>query len=104
MTVMKSLAILLAFATCGTGIWAAWKWHMSSQVSVELGFAHPPLQVGGPPIPETEDAHSLRRVELAATWDAMNQTAYLNKLAAFWTAVSVALSAATTIVGIGIAG
>jgi hypothetical protein len=83
MTVMKCLVILLAFATCGTGIWAAWKWHLSSLVSVELGISHPPLQIGGPRILQTADESLLRQREIAATWEAMNQTAYLNRVAAF---------------------
>jgi hypothetical protein len=45
------------------------------------------------------DAKLKQMNEICATWDAMNEAAKLNKVAAAWTAASVALGALSAIVG-----
>ena len=52
-----------------------------------------------PRFPESGDPELRQINETAATWDAMKEAATLNKVAAVWTAASVALGALSAIVG-----
>jgi hypothetical protein len=104
---MKLISILLAIAALVTGLFAAYKWHKSSKVQIDLGYSDPSAQEAGtyrrmdmvlPRVPESPDPELRQMNEMSATWDAMNEAANLNKVAAAWTAVSVASGALSAIV------
>jgi hypothetical protein len=80
----------------------------ASEVQIDLGYTYPGSQAGetyrymGMELtryPEPMDAKLKQMNEICATWDAMNEAAKLNKVAAAWTAASVALGALSAIVG-----
>jgi hypothetical protein len=99
---MKLLSILLAIAALGTGLRAAYKWYKASQVQPHFGYTYPRSQSGETfrrmgmvllRIPEPTDPELKQMNEASANLDALNEAATLNKSAAAWTAVSVALAA-----------
>jgi hypothetical protein len=101
-------SILLALAALGTGLLAAYKWYKASKVQIDLGYTYPGSQAGetyrrmGMELtrsPEPMEAELKQMNEISATWEAMNEAAKLNKVAAAWIAASVALGALSTIVG-----
>jgi hypothetical protein len=105
---MKCLNTLLALAASGTGGWAAYKWYNASKVGIDLGFTYPGMPPGEtysrmgvdfPRTAESGDPAMQQMNETAATWDAMKKAAHLNKVAAAWTAFSVALGALSVIFG-----
>jgi hypothetical protein len=105
---MRLSSILLALAALGTGLLAAYKWYKASKVQIDLGYTYPGSQAGEtyrrmgmelPRFPEPGDAELKQMNEISATWDAMNEAAKLNKVAAAWTAVYAALGALSAIVG-----
>ncbi len=105
---MKFLSILLALGASVTGLVAAYKWYRASTVQIDLGYTFPGSQAQEtftrmgmecPRHPEPVDPELKQMNEMAATWDAMNEAAKLNKVAAAWTAGSVFLWALSAIVG-----
>jgi hypothetical protein len=105
---MRLASILLALAALATGLLAAYKWYKASTVEIDLGYTYPGSQPGAtyrrmgmelPRFPESGDPELKQINETAATWDAMKEAAKLNKVAAVWTAASVALGALSAIVG-----
>lgn len=104
---MKTLAIIgLAVAAFVAGIVAAWKWYRSSKVEIDLGYGLPwdqstytRMGIEMPRRPEPFEPEQKWMNDISATWEAMNQTARLNKVAAIWTAASVTLGTLCTVVG-----
>ena len=92
---MRYTAILLSLLAAGAGAKAAWHWYVSSKVEIDPGWTLPGL---GRSEPVDEVQQSMEW--LMATIRAFNEVATLNKIAAKWTAASVALSAAAAIVSL----
>ena len=92
---MKFVSIALAFAAFFTGLAAAWYWYKSSKVVIDPEWGIPGVDPHiRPVVPE------LVQLDLeVATDKAMQQIGALNKVASLWTAASVTLSAASSIVG-----
>jgi hypothetical protein len=90
--------ITIAFAAMAflTGLTAAWYWYGSSKVAIDPGWRSP-ANPSGPMEPVEPEAQQMAWT--AATLKALNEAAALNKVAASWTAVSVALNAASAILG-----
>ena len=85
---------------------AACKWYEASQVPIDPGYIYPGSQPGetyrsmGVDIPRRPESgvSELKQIDdTLATWSAMNEAANLNKIAAKWTACSVALNALSAI-------
>jgi hypothetical protein len=103
-----SLSLDLASAALGTGLFAAYKWYRASGVTVDFGYSLP----GDPPgqtyrrmgmefprAPESGVPEMQRMNEIAATLDALNEAAAINKVAAIWTAISVIASGCSALAG-----
>jgi hypothetical protein len=97
---MKILTVALAVAALIAGLKAAYEWHKASGVVIDLGY----IQPGLPPTyrrmgvdflrtPESGEPEEQRMNEMAATWEAIQESSRINKSAAVWTAGAVALSA-----------
>lgn len=86
---MRWVVLLLAAATLGTGLRAALLWYRSSRIMVS--------PVG--PLDYTDQGASNFAWVLGLI-EAGNQTAALNAKAAAWTAASVALGVAATVLGL----
>ena len=88
---MKCASIALAVCAVVTGLIAAYYWYQSSKVQIDPGWTaeHPePVVV------------ELRQMDLnVAIYKWAETAASLNKAAALWTALSVALAGASSIVG-----
>jgi hypothetical protein len=102
---MTYVGIALATAACGSGLWAAWKWREASLVPVDPGWGPPGTAetylVPGYGIEARRHIQPLdpaqSNSELStAIWAAASASARLNKVAAIWTAVSVALGGLST--------
>ncbi len=83
---MRYVGTLLALAAMGAGLRAALKWYEASRVEVQLS---PDIHV-----PDL-DAQG----HIVATWNALSESAALNKTAALWPAASVMLSAMSALAG-----
>jgi hypothetical protein len=85
----------LAIAAFGTGLRAAWLWYRASTVQPDLYWPKEP--VAGLPL-ESAEPEPLSQVSwTSAILTAMQVAASLNTKAAFWTAISVILGAASAI-------
>lgn len=102
---MTSLAIASAVVACGAGLVAAWYWFKSSKVNIApLGPDWGLPGTGSPIEPVTTEA---RLLDVAASsirddqkiLQAFKEGARLSSVAAIWTAVSVAASATSAILG-----
>jgi hypothetical protein len=88
---MKCVSIGLAVGALATGLIAAWFWYRSSIVQPDPGWS---VANPEPVIPE------LRQMAWnTAILAANTKSSDLNKTAALWTALSVALSGAASILG-----
>jgi hypothetical protein len=105
---IKYLTVLLTIGSLATGLWAAYKWWQASVIEVPQGFAQsgisgitrrmaPPHVVRAP---EAINAEIERMNEMGLALEAVAKSARLNKQAAFWTAISVALSTLAALVGL----
>jgi len=92
---MRAISVGLAIAALITGLIAAWHWYRSSRIMVDPGWTEP----GEPGPTEPVSERRQHREWTSATIAAFHDAAALNKTASFWTAGSVALGAASTIVG-----
>jgi hypothetical protein len=97
---MKIVSIILAIASLGTGLIAAWTWYKASKVQIDLGYIYPGSPPGAtfkrmgmefPRTCESGEPELQRLNEMSATWDAISEASQSNKVAAIWTAASVAL-------------
>jgi hypothetical protein len=88
---MKCVSIALAVGALVSGLIAAFYWYKSSNVDIDPGWTveHPE-----PVVPELKQMGWN-----SAMMNAITTSATLNKTAALWTALSVALGGASTIVG-----
>ena len=93
---MKIIAAALAVLAGITGFIAAWYWYQSSQVQIDPGWTPP--GTGGPVEPDGEAAQAMGWV--MATMVAISKASELNKKAATWTALSVALTATASILSV----
>ena len=84
--------VALAVAAFGTGLRAAWLWYRASKV--QPGPNWPKEPVAGLPL---ESADPTLGQMYIAILTAMQVSALLNTKAAFWTAISVILGAASAI-------
>lgn len=90
---MNMIVILLAFLAAASGLAAAWYWRKSAQVQIDPGWGMPGS--GRPAEPADLDASNMGWN--AATLRAFSDAAALNRKAANLTAISVALSAVSTL-------
>jgi hypothetical protein len=88
---MKYVIIALAAGALVTGLKASYHWYESSEV--EIGPVWTAVN------PEPVDPELRQIVKHAAMIDAAGRSAVLNKIAARWTAASVVLGVASSIVG-----
>jgi hypothetical protein len=91
---MNMLDIALAVAAFATGLRAAWLWYRASKVQPDPNWPQEP--VAGLPLEPAEPTFT----EIgwtSAVLTSMQVSASLNAKAAFWTAVSVVLAAASAI-------
>lgn len=86
---MRYVALVLAIAACVTGLIAAWHWYKASEIRIV-----PPWTPGGVRPWEQMLADYRRNEELS---ESTSESARLNKVAALWTAVAVALSGFSSI-------
>ena len=93
---MKCLSLIAVIASFGTGMWAAWLWYLSSQVAVDPHW--PKDQLTGVPFApvDQERQHS---DWIVALLKAGQTSAALNAKAAFWTAITVALTTVAAVTG-----
>ncbi|WP_418646929.1 hypothetical protein ACNQFN_15650 [Thauera butanivorans] len=83
---MKYFGNMLTFAAIATGMLAAWYWFKASRVKIDPGWDRNGLVEPG--------IHSAAQdAWMAALIRATADSARLNKVAAIWTAVAVALNA-----------
>ena len=86
--------VALAVAAFGTGLRAAWLWYRASKVEPDPNWPKEP--VADLPL-ETADPTLSQMSWTSAVLTAMQLSASLNTKAAFWTAISVILGAASAI-------
>ena len=86
--------VALAVAAFGTGLRAAWLWYRASKVEPDPNWPKEP--VAGSPL-EPADPTLTEMSWTSAILTAMQVSASLNTKAAFWTAISVILGAASAI-------
>ena len=85
---MKTICIILAMAALVSGLWAAWKWYAASKIHPKPNWEFEPV------VP------TLKHMGwTSATLQAFGDAGRLNASAAMWTAISVALGAASNILG-----
>ena len=94
---MKTLAFCFAIASALVGFVGAWYWLKSSKVSIERWGGNEPV-----PFPEERQEMLDRTTAMNTLWlggmfEAAQETARLNKIAALWTAVAVILGAVSTV-------
>jgi hypothetical protein len=108
LTPLKDASFVAALIAFGTGLYAALKWLQASKIDVDLGYCLPGDPTPGTyrrmgvvltRKPEPVDPALSQMNETVATWEAMGQAAVLNKVAARWTAASVAFSALSAVMG-----
>ncbi len=88
---VKLLFVSLALAATGAGFVAAYQWYRASAVQIDLGYWYP----GCPP----DATYRRGGIDLSRGHEsAISEASILNKVAAQWTAASVALSALATVV------
>jgi hypothetical protein len=104
----KLFEILFTIAAASAGLIAAWKWYLASAVQIDLGYVYPgcpqaaTYRRGGIDLPRghaSGDPEITRINEIAATWEAINESSRLNRAAALWTAASTASAALSAIAG-----
>jgi hypothetical protein len=93
MKVMKAASIALAMLALFTGLKAAWHRYQSSKVKIDPGWSPPGMGPSEPVDPELQQMGWT-----VATITAFSEAAALNKTAALWTAVSLGLSVASTLI------
>jgi hypothetical protein len=81
--ILKVINVTLAVASLFTGLFAAWKWYAPSKIHPKPNWTFEPVE------PVLKDMG----------WDSATKAGQLNSSAAFWTAISVALASASSIVG-----
>ena len=86
--------VVLAVAAFGTGLRAAWLWYRASKVEPDPNWPKEP--VADLPL-EPADPTLSQMSWTSAILTAMQVSASLNTKAAFWTAISVILGAASAI-------
>ncbi len=86
--------VALAVAAFGTGLRAAWLWYRASKVQPDPNWPKEP--VAGLPLEPAEPTFT-QLGWTSAILTAMQVSASLNTKAAFWTAISVILGAASAI-------
>lgn len=103
--------LTFAFALCAfiTGLWAALLWLRASKVKIATGlpvtrpgdYVRAGIELPGSRSSERAfpDAISQVNEDLMATMYSLHQSSYLNKRAATWTAVSVAASGLSAVIG-----
>jgi hypothetical protein len=89
---MKWLTTVLALSAAASGFVAVYYWYRSSKVTADPWGSEPPPSVMDPTL-------GLMKW-MGAAIEAISLAGSLNKKASLWTAAAVALSAASTIVGI----
>ena len=83
---LRIISVAVAFLAACIGLIAAWYWLRASQIPIKSCWNTGDGELG-------EEHHDW----IVNTITAMNQSAGLNKKAALWTAVSVALGAIATV-------
>jgi hypothetical protein len=92
-TALKTLIIIFALGTLGTGLWAARLWYTSSKIVPIPTWA----KCGGS---EPGDEMLSQMGVLAGLLCAGNEVARLNGAAALWTAIAVVFGVAATLAGL----
>jgi hypothetical protein len=86
--VWKFVEVALAVGGLGTGLWAAWQWFAASKIEPEI-WTHP----SGVPLGPEEGRDAM----MAATLSAMQASSKLNKRAALWSCMAVAIDTAGSV-------
>jgi hypothetical protein len=96
---VKVFSILFAIAGALAGLIGAYYWYVSSTVPIQRWGGNYPL-----PFPDGQQRQetlnrttAVNTLWLAGMFEAAQQTARLNKTAAFWTAVAVVLAGASSL-------
>ena len=84
---MHCLKVTLSFATCCTGLWAAYSWHKASIVLIDPGEGV-----------NSGDIQIKHMSWISANMLVVEKSSKLNKTAAFWTAISVIFGTVLNIV------
>ena len=87
---MKTLSVVLAVLAFASGLWAAYLWHQASRVQV-IPFQEYEGRI------EPVDPHQSQAEWIIALIDTAIQAGDLNRRAAKWTALAVALSTASAL-------
>ncbi|MGY8677100.1 hypothetical protein Q2941_04705 [Bradyrhizobium sp. UFLA05-153] len=96
---MKSLAFWFAIAGAFAGLMGAYYWYVSSTVEIKRWGAneHVPFPDGDQQQEMLNRMTGMNTLWLGGMYEATQQTARLNKKAARWTAVAVALGGASSL-------
>jgi len=86
---MKVVALILALMAAASGLWAASKWYRASHVHIIAFDERDDWPV---PTPDVE-------ARLTALSISLQRAGRMNKEAAFWTAVSIGLTALSVVAG-----
>ena len=90
---MKIAEVIITMLALVTGLVAAWYWYRASKITADPGWGQTGLVEPG--------IHSaVQDAWMAATLKAASESARLNKLAAQWTAVAVALTGISSIAAV----
>ena len=92
---MKWISLALAVMAAAAGVVASWRWYLSSQVPIAPGWRLPGTSN---PIQPTDPSAEAIGWAIAIRQQA-EETAELNRKAAFWTAYCILLSTAAAVTG-----
>jgi len=95
---MSGVSATLVVMSAASGLWAAYKWYQASQVQVgsanrllgQPGDTTGRLDTSAAPMPGTPDPAVAMKDQVNAVWEATRQMTQLSRLAALWTAISLA--------------
>ena len=87
---MKIAEIVLAMLAFVTGLIAAWYWYRASKITADPGWGHNGLVEPG-------NRSAAKDAWIAAMLKSASESARLNKIAALWTAMAVALTGISSI-------
>lgn len=90
---MKIVEITLAILALVTGLVAAWYWYRASKITADPGW-------GPNGLAEPGVQSAARDAWIAAMLQSVSESARLNRIAALWTAVTVALAGISSVAAV----
>ncbi len=106
---MRSIAFAFALCACISGLWAAWLWLCASKGEVATGlpvvgrgdFIRNGINLPGWSASEEDFQNAISEMndDLMGSLYSLHQSSFFNKRAAKWTAVSVAASGLSAVIG-----